>query len=108
MLPWMCGRATLTIVVSSPCMTQAQMIVAVIQPRLATGGATSPLTVRARSSAAASYGGAKRALGNDHHQLESIPYRYTSSDRYLSPHRSWLSGGSAPASNWRRGGRGGL
>ena len=30
MLPWMCGRQTLTIVVSSPCMTQAQMIVAVV------------------------------------------------------------------------------
>src|SRR5207237_9466253 len=47
MLPWMCGRQTLTIVVSSPCMTQAQMIVAVIAPRLATGGAISPLTRRA-------------------------------------------------------------
>jgi hypothetical protein len=47
MLPWMCGRQTLTIVVSSPCMTQAQMIVAVIAPRLATAGAASPLTARA-------------------------------------------------------------
>src|SRR4029077_18464916 len=47
MLPWMCGRQTLTIVVSSPCMTQAQMIVAVIAPRLAIGGAVSPLTARA-------------------------------------------------------------
>jgi hypothetical protein len=43
----MCGRQTLTIVVSSPCMTQAQMIVAVIAPRLATAGAASPLTARA-------------------------------------------------------------
>src|SRR5579863_3001871 len=51
MLPWICGRQTLTIVVSSPCMTQATMIVAVIAPRLATGAATggalSPLTARA-------------------------------------------------------------
>jgi hypothetical protein len=39
----MCGRQTLTIVVSSPCMTQALMIVAVIAPRWATGG-VSPLT----------------------------------------------------------------
>src|SRR5271166_3584576 len=44
MLPWMCGRQTLTIVVSSPCITHAQMIVAVVRPRLATGGALSPLT----------------------------------------------------------------
>jgi hypothetical protein len=44
MLPWMCGRQTLTIVVSSPCMMQAQITVAVIAPRLATGGALSPLT----------------------------------------------------------------
>jgi hypothetical protein len=40
----MCGRQTLTIVVSRPCMTQAQMTVAVIAARLATGGALSPLT----------------------------------------------------------------
>src|SRR3954464_11676252 len=44
MLPWMCGRQTLTIVVPSPCMTQAQMIVAVVAARLAAGGAPSPLT----------------------------------------------------------------
>jgi hypothetical protein len=44
MLPWMCGRQTLTIVVSSPCMTHAQMTVAVIAPRFGTGGALSPLT----------------------------------------------------------------
>jgi hypothetical protein len=58
MLPWMCGRQTLTIVVSSPCMTQAQMTVAVVIPRCGTGGALSPLTARTaarpgrRSSAA--------------------------------------------------------
>src|SRR5205085_9764987 len=45
MLPWMCGRQTLTIVVSSPCMTQAQMIVAVVNPRCAAAGALSPLIV---------------------------------------------------------------
>ena len=44
MLPWMCGRQTLTIVVSSPCMTQAQMIVAVVKPRLATVTAASDFT----------------------------------------------------------------
>lgn len=47
MLPWMFGRQTLTIVVSSPCMTQAVMTVAVIAGRLATGAAVSPLTARA-------------------------------------------------------------
>jgi hypothetical protein len=47
MLPWMCGRQTLAMVVSTPCMTHAQMIVAVIAPRLATGRAVSPLTARA-------------------------------------------------------------
>jgi len=44
MLPWMCGRQTLTIVVSSPCMTQAVMTVAVIAARLGTAGVLSPLT----------------------------------------------------------------
>ena len=44
MLPWMCGRQTLTIVVSSPCITQAQIIVAVVIPRWGTGGPLSPLT----------------------------------------------------------------
>src|SRR5580704_17118719 len=46
MLPWMCGSATLAIVVSIPCSTQAQMIVAVIRPRLGNEGAgvgSSPL-----------------------------------------------------------------
>src|SRR5581483_10251818 len=36
MLPWICGSETLTIVVSSPCMMQAQMTVAVISPRFGT------------------------------------------------------------------------
>ena len=53
MLPWMCGRQTLTIVVSSPCMTQAQMTVAVVIPRCGTGGAPSPLTARAIGMSAA-------------------------------------------------------
>src|ERR1700726_236595 len=53
MLPWMCGRQTLTIVVSSPCMTQAQMIVAVVAARLAAGGAPSPLTPPAFAAGAA-------------------------------------------------------
>jgi len=34
----------LTIVVSSPCMTHAQITVAVVAARLGTGGALSPLT----------------------------------------------------------------
>jgi hypothetical protein len=53
MLPWMCGRQTFTIVVSSPCMTQAQMIVAVVAARLATGEAFSPLTPPAFAAVAA-------------------------------------------------------
>ena len=48
MLPWMCGSATLAIVVSTPCMMQATMIVAVVAarltPRPASGGVLSPLT----------------------------------------------------------------
>ena len=36
MLPWMCGRQTFTIVVSSPCMTQPQMTAAVVALRLGT------------------------------------------------------------------------
>src|SRR5438045_6090792 len=43
-LPWMCGRATLRIVLSSPCMMFASMIEIVIMPRLATGAEASPLT----------------------------------------------------------------
>jgi hypothetical protein len=39
MLPWMCGSATLAIVVSIPCSTQAQITVAVIMPRLSDGAA---------------------------------------------------------------------
>jgi hypothetical protein len=54
MLPWMCGRQTLTIVVSSPCMTQAQMIVAVIAPRLAIGRGVSPLIGRVGAAITAS------------------------------------------------------
>src|SRR5262249_42153090 len=53
MLPWMCGRQTLTIVVSSPCMTQAQITVAVIMPRLGAGRALSPLTPSAFAVVAA-------------------------------------------------------
>ena len=44
MLPWMWGKQTLTIVVSSPCMTQAQIIVTVVAARFAAGGVLSPLT----------------------------------------------------------------
>ena len=39
MLPWMCGKATLAMVVSMPCSTQAQITVAVIMPRLSGGAA---------------------------------------------------------------------
>src|SRR5213595_624778 len=53
MLPWICVRQTLTIVVSSPCMTQAQMIVAVVIPRWGTGAALSPLTARGSARRAA-------------------------------------------------------
>ena len=53
MLPWMCGKHTLTIVVSSPCMTQAQMTVAVVMPRLGTGRVLSPLTPSAFAVVAA-------------------------------------------------------
>ena len=55
MLPWICGRQTLTIVVSSPCMTQAQMTVAVVAARLGTGGILSPLTPRAFAVIAAQH-----------------------------------------------------
>jgi hypothetical protein len=53
MLPWMCGRQTLTIVVSSPCITQAQMIVAVVAARLATGEGFLPSLLRPSQRAAA-------------------------------------------------------
>src|ERR1700730_9301121 len=36
-LPWMCGRATLAMVVSTPCMIVAQVIEAVIAARLIRG-----------------------------------------------------------------------
>ena len=39
----MCGRATLRIVLSSPCMMFASMIEIVIMPRFATGVNASPL-----------------------------------------------------------------
>src|SRR4051794_26315664 len=42
----MWGRQTFAIVVSTPCMTQAQMMVAVVAARLGTGGAFSPVTAR--------------------------------------------------------------
>src|SRR5580698_4125819 len=41
-LPWMCGRATLAIVVSTPCMIVAQVIEAVIAARLTRGAPASP------------------------------------------------------------------
>jgi hypothetical protein len=41
-LPWICGRATLAIVLSTPCMMFANMIEAVIQPRLGTAVGVSP------------------------------------------------------------------
>jgi hypothetical protein len=47
MVPWMCGRQTLAIVVSTPCMTHAQMMVAVVAARSVTGRTLSPLTPRA-------------------------------------------------------------
>jgi hypothetical protein len=50
MLPCMCGRQTLTIVVSSPCMTQAQMTVAVVKPRFGTVAAASDLMASAVST----------------------------------------------------------
>jgi hypothetical protein len=41
----MCARQTFTIVVSSPCMMQAQIIVAVVAARFGAGGVLSPLTL---------------------------------------------------------------
>ncbi len=63
MLPWMCGRQTLTIVVSSPCMMQAQMIVAVIAPRLIEprGGVLVSLTGAGASRVADLSGAPRRA-----------------------------------------------
>jgi uncharacterized membrane protein SpoIIM required for sporulation len=40
----MCGKATLAIVLSTPCMIVASMIEAVIMPRFATGARASLLT----------------------------------------------------------------
>src|ERR1700704_2425398 len=45
-LPWMCGRATLRIVLSTPCMMFASMIDIVIMPRFGTGVNASPLIDR--------------------------------------------------------------
>jgi hypothetical protein len=42
----MCGKATLAIVLSTPCMIVASMIDAVIMPRFATGARASLLTRR--------------------------------------------------------------
>src|SRR6202030_1870178 len=41
-LPWMCGSATLAIVLSTPCIIVASMIDAVIAARLGTGARVSP------------------------------------------------------------------
>src|ERR1700730_13053397 len=43
----MCGRATLRIVLSTPCMMFASMIEIVIMPRLGTGANVAPLTADA-------------------------------------------------------------
>src|SRR5215831_6652535 len=68
MLPCMCGSATLAIVVSIPCNTQAQMIVAVISPRWGTavvgGRGPSPLIVAQSSAAAGCTTGATIAVGS--------------------------------------------
>ena len=47
----MCGRATLRIVLSRPCMMFASMIESVIMPRLGTGANASPLTAQAPRAA---------------------------------------------------------
>src|SRR3954469_16937334 len=47
----MCGRATLRIVLSTPCMMFASMIEIVIMPRLGTGANASPLTADAPRAA---------------------------------------------------------
>jgi len=47
----MCGRATLRIVLSTPCMMFAIMIEIVIMPRLGTGTNASPLTAGAPGAA---------------------------------------------------------
>jgi len=47
MPPWMWGRETLTIVVSSPCITHAQITVAVMAGRLTPGVPSNPFTARA-------------------------------------------------------------
>src|SRR5205085_1515186 len=47
----MCGRATLRIVLSTPCMMFASMIEIVIMPRLGTGANVSPLIADAPRTA---------------------------------------------------------
>jgi hypothetical protein len=47
----MCGRATLRIVLSTPCMIFASMIEIVIMPRFGTGANASPLTADAPTAA---------------------------------------------------------
>src|SRR6202043_1905290 len=54
-LPWMCGRATLRIVLSTPCMMFASMIEIVIMPRFGTGANVSPLTADAPRAASAAH-----------------------------------------------------
>src|SRR6516165_6374637 len=62
----MCGRQTLTIVVSSPCMTQAQITVAVVAARSATGREISPLKPPAFAAGPAH---TKQALAREHERL---------------------------------------
>src|SRR6516162_7228826 len=53
-LPWTCGRATLRIELSTPCMMFAIMIESVSMPRLGTGANASPLTADAPRAASSS------------------------------------------------------
>ena len=77
MLPWMCGRQTLAIVVSTPCMTQAQMTVAVIAARLGDRrGAVSPHSSRFR----------RRPPPNDHFvQVLQVQLQLVTRPGKLSP-----------------------
>src|ERR1700730_5216833 len=52
-LPWICGRATLRIVLSTPCIMFASMIDIVIMPRFGTGVNASPLIDRPLNEATA-------------------------------------------------------
>src|ERR1700731_1689109 len=51
----MCGRATLRIVLSTPCMMFASMIEIVIMPRFGTGANASPLTADAPRAASTAH-----------------------------------------------------